>query len=638
MAKILVSRKELSNILRDDSLYEKAIAEISEDIIQDVKYTEEYNSKYLKDSKIKNGNFLTLLYIFKPLNVFKDEEIEKEMIFDPSNIDKYDTFFDRVIKNVSSKHESQSDIKKLMHSISWGLNELSKFSSLHVLKQRGISISSYDITRLAKKNPKFNETLNFTHAKDTSHLPNIQDKIAAQKKNAEASVDEILNDTDNNLRTLIKSGAGVNKNQLAEVNNNIGYKPDIRGKVITTPVDSSFAKGLTKVEDFNTDSIGARKALITSKTQVRQSGYLNRKISVLTEDYRISDTVDCGTKHFLRFTVKDKQHLKLIEMRYYMDEEGNSKIINIEDEWLIGKTINLRTPITCACEEGQVCHTCYGDLWKINNGKNIGTIANLILTEPMTQKLLSTKHTLTVEVKNFDWDDNFIEHFVINKNYIIPKLDSQVVYIDKEDLDERENYNVNRYTTERIFILDKKGNRIFMKAPVKLILPDTEFNSIDDFYIESEDAYEIKLSEMNNIEYMFKIIINNTGVADPLLKIKDALEKNFFIQEKADSDYNIIIQELVGLLIESKTTVMSIHLELIISCMNFFEIDRSLLKDPKTIIANKIYNISDAIYFCFSPIKSIMYQNSRKQLTTDNFNNVFDKDGNSEFDRFFVNF
>lgn len=634
--KLKVSLSDMNSILSDSVKYLSMIESIKESIKKSVDSSEEIN-KELSNSNIDNGNLLIALHLYRPLVDF-NYPLVSELVFDYSDINQFDTYYDKVIEKISNDYPNKENIKMIMQGISWGLNELTKFSSRYILKQRGITIDTFDITRLADENEKFKETLEFTHKERTVNVQNIQEKIKMQNDNADASVEEILNSKKNNLKTLIKSGAGINRGQLAEVINNVGFKPDIRGKVITTPIDSSFAKGLNTIAEFNTDAIGARKALITSKTQVKQSGYLNRKISVLTEDIRINEDVeDCGTKHYLSVLIKDKKHLMLFENRFRVSG-GVVKIITANDLHLIGKTIHVRSPITCILKDhNHVCKTCYGNLWKINVGLNIGTIANLILTEPMTQKLLSTKHLLKVKIENFDWDKKFFEIFTFDGNYIIPVESKLSIFIEKEDLSVREKFNVNRYRTNRIFLMDKKNKRTYLESPVPLIIPDDNFSDISDFYKEDIDSYEINFGNLNNFEYMFRIVINNTGVADPLLNIKNTLESTKYIRETYNNDYNQLVQGILGLLLESGTSIMSIHLEVIIACMTFFNNHHSEdLIDPDILLDIVILDISNAIYRQASPVKSLQYQFVTKQLKTDNFNDLFNKNGTSEFDRLFI--
>ena len=493
-------------------------------------------------------------------------------------------------------------------------------------------MNPFDVPRLAKKDPVFKETLEFQHDENET-LVDIESKIQKQRQNMKVSVDRIMMDEGNSIRKLIGAESGINKNQLGEVINVIGFKPDIRGRVITKPINTSFSKGLKSIDDYYTNAMGARKALITSKTQVRQSGYLNRKIMILTEDVRIADVDDCGTTEYITLGIKNHKMLSLYVGRYYVanEETGETKLITEDSDHLVGKTIKLRSPITCKChnrEGDKVCHTCYGQLSDFNDGMNIGSIANLVLTEPMTQKLLSTKHNLQVVVDNFEWSDDFKEYFTLDENAgITPKDISQRIYIDASDLVEKENYNINRYSTERFFILHPKTReRIYIDSPVRLMLPDRYFTDIALFYDPEEETYSYTLADLEeDCENLLTLTIKNSGIAEPLLKIERGLESNSFLMETCENDPSKVLQAFTELLLQSGTHIQSVHLEVILECMSSRQKDGSWL----------IRKISDAIYHSSSPVKSFMYQLNAKQIQTD-FNDLFSKQGTSEFDRLFL--
>lgn len=635
--KFVVSLNDCNNLILSDEIYMNKIKSLENEIKEDV-HNSELIDEDMPNSKISKGPLLTMLCLAKPLNEFK-EPLRKELLFPYHEIDKFNDYFDSVIEIISEKYTGIEEQMKLNQSISWALDELSIFSSNNVILQRGITVNPFNITNLSKKNDVFRETLHYRHKDNVDgeiSIVDIEDLIKDQERNQRLSKEQILEDEGNPIRILFKAGSGINENQFAEVVNVIGFKPDIRGKVITDPIDTSFAEGLKTVRDYYTNATGGRKALITSKTQVRQSGYLNRKITVLTEDLRIDlNTDDCKNHEYVYINIIDKDHLKLFEDRYWVtnpSDEGEHilKRITSDNEDLIGKTIAIKSPITCGLKKkgNHICKKCYGDLWKTNLTKNIGTIANLILTEPMTQKLLSTKHLLKVAVKNFEWSNEFKDNFIISGSKIIPIDISEKIYIDEADIYERENYNVNRYTTDKFYIIDQKTKeKIYIEAPVRLILPDKYFQDISIFYNQEIEAYEYSLSDLNDdCDHIFTITVNNSGVAEPLLRIKNGLENNYYIQKDCNEDYNESLQGFLKLLIESKTKIQSIHLECILSCMTVFDKEGN----------HRIYNISDAIYYSNSPVKSFMYQYNAKQLETDSFNDLLNKTGNSEFDRLFI--
>ena len=185
----------------------------------------------------------------------------------------------------------------------------------------------------------------------------------------------------------------------------------------------------------------------------------------------------------------------------------------------------------------------------------------------------------------------------------------------------------------------KKGELIRIESPTYLVLPDIAIYDINDYYNHDEDRYEISMSMLREVDYLFKVTIKNTGIADPLLSIKDGLDKNFMMKEKHEYNVNSFLQELFELVVKSGVYVMAVHLEVIVRCMMEVYGDRVKElseRELQPILDYTIRNINDAIYFSSSPVKSLMYQNTAKQLMTDSFNNNFGKNGDSEFDRLFL--
>ena len=629
MAKLKLSLSEFNTALHSpEEEYLALIQELEDSIKENVHASTEIYEGF-SISRVEKGVLLTLLCISRPLRVL-EEDITADLMFQVDDVDSYSDFFDKVIKLSRSKNLGERTLE-LIQSISWALSELAAFASANVLLQRGVTVNPYDIPRLAKKDPVFQETLDFRHEEDEG-LVDIETKIQKQRDNLNKAIERILLDQENSIRKLIQAGSGINKNQLGEVIGVIGYKPDIRGRVIPKPINSSFSRGLQSVEDYYINAMGARKALITSKTQVRQSGYLNRKIMILTEDVRIEDVDDCQSKEYIRLKIGSKKMLEFYIGRFYVTnaETGELGVITEDSTFLVGQTILLRSPITCrlhTAEKDHVCKTCYGQVSWVNLGMNVGSIANLVLTEPMTQKLLSTKHTLQVEVQNFQWSEDFKKYFVLDESAgIVPKDIDTRIYIDQADLIEKENYNINRYSTERFFFLNKNKERVYIDSPVRLILPDRYFSDINIFYDPESETYSYTLADLtDDCEHLLTLTIKNSGIAEPLLKIERGLENNSFLQEKCENDPNLVLQTLVGYLLQSGTHIQSVHLEVILECMIKKQEDGSYI----------IRKITDSIYYSNSPVKSFLYQLNSKQVLTD-FNDLFAKKGDSEFDRLFL--
>ena len=72
---------------------------------------------------------------------------------------------------------------------------------------------------------------------------------------------------------------------------------------------------------------------------------------------------DCGTKHLIPYEIKTKKHLKKLNGKYYklsMDDYDYSLLNFNKDKDLIGKTIYVRSAVTCALHGDHVCPKCIG--------------------------------------------------------------------------------------------------------------------------------------------------------------------------------------------------------------------------------------------------------------------------------------
>ena len=81
---------------------------------------------------------------------------------------------------------------------------------------------------------------------------------------------------------------------------------------------------------------------------------------------------DCGSTKYFKLQV-DENIAPLIKDRYMVTSTGRPKLIK-DPFALIGKTINMRSPLYCRCENGNICPTCFGDSWKELHTKNIGIL------------------------------------------------------------------------------------------------------------------------------------------------------------------------------------------------------------------------------------------------------------------------
>lgn len=389
--------KKFNEHIHSDNYYE-LLEELKSDIVNsinsDVKNHDNTRMNDYFEDNISKSNYFTLLVLAKPFRDF-NKEFTEEYLVNPTDINSYYSYFDKVIVNFISEGHGSYDVSK---SIAFIIDELSIFSSKYVLTADGPSISLFDILRLSNENKEIDRLINFDKD-DIDPSLNYQQIInEIQNPNMKSLIENIELDEENDYKTFLDSGTGINKIQLNEVLSFIGYKPDIRGDVVTNIIDTSFMRGLKDTTQFSIDAESSLNALMNSKNKVRESGYLNRQITLLTSDLSLSENDDCGSVHYVHMNVNSQEKLDRINDRYYYDEESDQlKLIDSKrDTHLIGKYLPLRSPMTCAEPNGKICKTCYGErLYHTNKNLSVGIIATLQLTEPMTQKLLSTKHCAT---------------------------------------------------------------------------------------------------------------------------------------------------------------------------------------------------------------------------------------------------
>ena len=250
-----------------------------------------------------------------------------------------------------------------------------------------------------------------------------------------AATDEVTKKLMDNLGTfnpiymMANSGARGNKNQIKQLAGMRGLMTNPNGKIIETPVRSSFREGLTVLEYF-ISSHGGRKGLADTALKTADSGYLTRRLVDVSQDVIIKQD-DCFTelnekprgiltaaiyedKSLVesledritgRFTVHDVVSPKEISVEGGKIAKGgvivpaDTMITEAHAKRIIAAGITeveMRTVLTCRARYG-VCAKCYGKNMATGNsiqtGEAVGIIAAQSIGEPGTQLTMRTFHT-----------------------------------------------------------------------------------------------------------------------------------------------------------------------------------------------------------------------------------------------------
>ncbi len=196
---------------------------------------------------------------------------------------------------------------------------------------------------------------------------------------------------DNILNLVFNSGARLKSVQLLKAASNTGIPTDIYGKAFADNIENSLLDGLSPKEYFLTGD-SARLALAQRQEAIPKGGELQRKFFFTIGTLKLDREVDdCGTTKYFDMLVKNKSHLELLNHRWYVNPKtGQEEIIDINDESIIGQTIQIRSPITCKHSDYKICGKCLGN--KHPSSVNLGSLVGAALSEGIIQSVLRAHH------------------------------------------------------------------------------------------------------------------------------------------------------------------------------------------------------------------------------------------------------
>lgn len=537
------------------------------------------------------------------------------------------------------------------------------------------TINLEDDIALMNASPEFDAIMH-TRFPNTP-IEDVKDLGMAQ---AEKAMEIIIKDSKQLLgyhhcfRNAFLSKEGINSRQYKEYAIHIGSKPDGQGGVHPAIIDGSYLNGtLNSVLNQFIDSSSSRVAQIQMKNNVGYSGNFARILGLNNIDTMLhtDSTYDCHSNNYQIVEIKNKKILKLLTDRYYrFHPEGVEYVIHPRDNFLVGKTIYLRSPMTCAsaARGSGICYKCYGDLAYTNNNIKVGKFAAENLSSELTQRQLSAKHLLETIIKRMRWVKEFLQYLTVNINILqvssdieIPKgtfliIDPEKIQSENEDDYKKTDYmdddddescneevvdaNYNNYITE-FYIETKDGNRIVIKTedddPMYI---STDLAALLWKAIPTEDnLLQLDLSDLAaNETALFFIKLHNNELSKTLDDIQNVLNKKVDPKKKKEEPWkytrHAILQSLLELVLEGKLHVMGVHLEVLL--MNQIRNINDVLLNPDWDNPEDPYQIltlNQALNDNPSITISMLYQNLSKVLY---YPLSFRKSSPSHMDLFFM--
>ncbi len=586
----------------------------------------------------------------RPKHIFWSPELKRKNI--KSFIDKFILTIDNKIKI------GNYDLNNIIADGTWNYSHIEAFS--YYLAN---TINNEDDIELMKVCPEYYDLLHTS----LEGIPFADVKDEGQKLTDRTI--EIIKESkkylgyEHGLTNSFRASEAINPRQYKESRINIGTK-SAYDKVYPVIINQSFSNGgVNRPIYYYIESSTARTAQVLSKINVGDSGDFARLLGLNNTDtiLNLNKDYQCMSRHFIKYEIKSAKHLSMVKDRYYrFNVLGLEYKINDSDTSLIGKTIYLRSPMTCASlAAGKgICKRCYGDLYYTNIDINIGKIAAEILSSILTQTLLSSKHLLETKIIKTKWNKEFTSFFDIDINCIsliediedtIPDIRRYTMIIDPDDV-----YLVN--DEEDTIRYDDEGNQIneedsisyneyithfFIKSPNGVI---TKFGSEQDepLYISKELNTIIRRRATNddskvNIpmnllldSQLFYIRINNNEISKTMNDIINVINKS---EVTGSFDKDQALQAIVDLVIEGGLEIDSVHLEVILANQIVSDID--ILKKPNwndPAATYKLLTLNQALTNNPSVIISLLYKDLNKTL----YNPLtFTKNAPSFFDLFF---
>lgn len=585
-------------------------------------------------------------------HVFFADEIKKDTIKD---------YIDKFLIDENRKRYTNMELNNIIDDTLYRIHDIDEFSFFFAN-----TVNLEDNVLLMQKCKEFNECM---HA-DLSGVP-IEDVKSVGMGYANKAIHIMKNASeylgfDHCLADACRASEGINPKQFKEFTINIGSKPDGHGGIFPAIINKSFINGgVSTPLDYFIESSTGRTAQIIKYNNVGSSGHFARLLGLNNMDSYLNEdpNYDCYSRNFLVIAIKDKKTLKMLNNRYYrLTPMGKEMLISASrDKHLIGKTIYLRSPVTCAsAARGHgICYKCYGDLAytvydsELHAGVNIGRIASETLSSSLTQKLLSAKHLLETFAEKVSWVRKFNEFFEVEGNVI--KLNSELeskalkLIIDPEmiELENEEDddlgfsddddegggapiYNeyivdfdvIDESTGEIHHISNDKNVKLYISNELRSIIHKKGDPIEGKYFI---DFYDIKDSPI------FIMPIQNNELSKTLEHLEGLLNKNSTMK---GMNLNQLLQSLIDTVIEGGLSVASTHLEVILS--NQVRDPDNILEKPKWFLYNpgyEILSLNRALTLNPAVTISLSYQKVGKSLYSPI---TFKKKGSSFMDLFFM--
>lgn len=527
-------------------------------------------------------HFVTNLMFWEPLAVLeKFEDLSTNHFVDAKGITSksIEAYVNNYIILPYRKEIGNRRLNTVIHDMIHRLSRISTDFNMIL----GLSINAETFMEVADKNEEFNQIIR-THLPEDMQPREIEQVLDQNMKD----MVRILLEEDNMIRPFLRVGSGIKDKQLAEFAINGGLKPDLDGSTIPMAINSNMlVGGYNSVAGHYIDANGGRKSIIMNSTVMGTSGHFARMIMMSSSgQYLDASVMDCQTVNPLTITIKTKEHLTRLKGRYVRGLSSPQYVALKGDEThLIGATVLLRSPITCANDK--ICCKCYGELYNTNEDLNsVGGYAGTKITEPLSQMILSSKHLLNTDSEELKFHKTFNLLFSISANEILvnhntdENISDYALVLDFNDgvdkIYEFDDTDYNMFvkafdvlhipTGELLTFEELSKNELFLHQNIfnhmTRLQEQTKAKETNPNSFFKNGKMQLSLEDLEHDDVLFVTVVMNNELTRPLNEIRDLLRLSDHNGLKNDVDK--IAQKLFDLLIESHIPSDSVHGEIII--------------------------------------------------------------------------
>lgn len=462
---------------------------------------------YIKDRLSRLFINATLQLVFDSYGVDKDPKVRRKLIFTESyQKGQPERYMNKVIdvllkdKNIDSP---EITIQHILDRIKSQFYRLSIIVNDIVTKNH--SILGYVDAYL--KYPEYKDMIDNGLYSETDNPWEVQRKIDAAVKKFESGEIYI-----SPLSDYYKSGVKANRTQIQVFAIDYGITPDAaRTDIALKPIKGPLIRRIKKIEDLLKMANIGILARYRGKNDVKIGGtYYKHIVSMLLlARLNYADTRevihDCETTKTIKIKINKESDLEYFRFKNFINNKGQMEYIDVDRLDLIGKTLNVRSIMTCKGEI--VCLKCFGYHNKFMRDNkvyfyNYPTLVTHHLSA-VIQGVISLKHFMSAIIQPIiisygDIKDVNLEEF-ISKYDVIERMEFNKLVFNKK-YKVRHTHGINPKDPK-----DKRGKNT-------LYINDIPFETTQNIYPNFDGTYSIDIpndSVLANAERLYQVIAGN---------------------------------------------------------------------------------------------------------------------------------